>query len=548
MNELFLVFLSHTVSGSFLILILLFCKPFLKNHLSKRWQYYIWLVVIARLLIPFAMETNIVGNLFQELNMGIEQMAVNTYSKSEINAAIESNPQTSNISSDPIPNSATNVTEKITTAQEENILLILEQYLWIFWLAVALMLLIRKITLYQSFEKYVRAGCLEVTDIDLLERFGKIIDAAKIRTNVELYTNSLVSSPILIGFWKPCIVLPTANLSVSDFQFTILHELTHYKRLDMFYKWLTQITICLHWFNPAVYLMGREINRLCELSCDEAVIRKLDVIEKRAYGDTLLNAIGGGGNYKNSLASVTLNESKQLLKERLDAILIFKEKSKLIIAITCIISILFSIGAMAAGAYAVQTPAQTKLYTDQKGDTGRLPDIVRDNTQEIDITLDIYNGGAEIIPVSSDKITAEYDNHYYDVRIMEKNGECTVSVSGKEAQMGKTEYVKLLVPSVKSNMNVQVLDGDFCYNLPENCADVLNITAQDCGIHFGSKNKYQNGNISITAMDKEFMEYSQITCPDYFTTTDNKITYLNGTGNNQISVLLTGYTNIDFAE
>ena len=60
--------------------------------------------------------------------------------------------------------------------------------------------------------------------------------------------------------------------------------------------------------------MRKEIGRVCELSCDEAVIRELDPQGRLAYGDTLLNAIGLGGNYKDSLASLTLNESKELLE------------------------------------------------------------------------------------------------------------------------------------------------------------------------------------------------------------------------------------------
>ncbi len=112
---------------------------------------------------------------------------------------------------------------------------------------------------------------------------------------MELYTNSLISSPILIGFFRPCIVLPTADLLDADFQYTILHELTHYKRRDMFYKWLIQFTICLHWFNPLVYVMVREVGRMCELACDEAVIKTLDAKGRQDYGNTLINAIGIAG-------------------------------------------------------------------------------------------------------------------------------------------------------------------------------------------------------------------------------------------------------------
>lgn len=222
---------------------------------------------------------------------------------------------------------------------------------------------------------------MEVADIDLLERFGKLVERNKIKIMVELHTNNLISSPLLIGFFRPCIVLPTADLSATEFEYTILHELTHYKRRDMFYKWLIQFTVCAHWFNPLVYLMSREVGRVCELSCDEAVIRELDTQGRRAYGDTLLNAMGPGGSYKDSLASVTLSEGKELLKERLDAIMSFKKKSKTMISITMILTVALCCGATYVGAYAAQVPtsdnppiADTPLQADGKnGQSTSLP-------------------------------------------------------------------------------------------------------------------------------------------------------------------------------
>lgn len=67
MNELLKTILSLSLSGSFLILILLLCRPIVRDRLSKQWQYYIWLVVIFRLLLPFTPEASLVGNLFQHI-------------------------------------------------------------------------------------------------------------------------------------------------------------------------------------------------------------------------------------------------------------------------------------------------------------------------------------------------------------------------------------------------------------------------------------------------------------------------------------------------
>lgn len=300
-----------------------------------------------------------------------------------------SQPQTeidTEIKGEAIPPKGETQTPAVATARR--IFIGAVQNLWLVWLVVALSLLIRKVTVYQGFVRYVKAGRSEVSDTDILDRLAVIGEQAGVKRPVELYTNSLVSSPLLLGFFRPCIVLPTADLPHADFEYIILHELTHYRRRDMFYKWLVQLTICLHWFNPLVYLMGREVSRACELACDEGVISKLDVKKQRAYGDTLLNAIATGGDYRDSLASMTLNESKELLKERLAAIMKFKKSTAMMVCISGLLAVGFLFGAAFAGAYQPEkiAPPTREAITEKT----TLPNT----TDEYSMT--VYVGGQDI--------------------------------------------------------------------------------------------------------------------------------------------------------
>ena len=127
---------------------------------------------------------------------------------------------------------------------------------------------------------------------------------------------------------RPCIVLPSEDLTEEAFRCTVLHELTHCRRWDGAYKWLVQAAVCLHWFNPLVCLMAREIARDCELACDEAVVLALGEDGRRAYGDTLLRVLETGGKLSGVGASVTLCEDGKLLKERLEAIMKVKRQTK----------------------------------------------------------------------------------------------------------------------------------------------------------------------------------------------------------------------------
>lgn len=377
MFELFKTILSLSLSGTLLILLLLLCRPLYRNRLSKRWQYYIWLLVISRLLFPITPETSLIGNLFKQAEQLVElsgdyssanigssdnaNMKLNTEDSSvKYDAATNSvNKQASmahttdtGIDSDDSPQSVTNtLANKPSRRISENTV----QTLCILWLVAALLLFVRKITVYQSFVKYVIAGSKPVDDITLLERFGQTMAENHIKGTVELCVNDLVSSPLLIGFTHVRVVLPTIDLSEDDFYYTVLHELIHYKRRDMLYKWMVQLTICLHWFNPFVYLMGREVNRTCELSCDERVIATLSDKSRKSYGDTLLNAISTGGSYQDTLASVTLNESKELLKGRLEAIMKYKKIPKAVQTAAVFITGILVGGAAVLGAYAAPT-------------------------------------------------------------------------------------------------------------------------------------------------------------------------------------------------
>lgn len=556
MNELLKILLSLSISASLLILFLFLCKPVFKEKISKQWQYYIWLIVIARLLLPFAPETNLVGNIFQQIDTSLSQLKLNLP------------PEQDNVNTDFVENEVSLDSQADTAGDRQsntnisvvvNIFDTIIQNIWLIWLVVAVALFIRKITIYQSFAKYIEAGKTVVSDIEIWEQVGKLVDKAGIKKSVSLYTNDLISSPLLIGFFRPCIILPTAKLSNLDFEYTILHELTHYKRWDMFYKWLVQFAICLHWFNPLVYIMEREINRACELSCDEAVIKNLDETGQQAYGDTLLNAVGLGGNYKNSVASITLYESRELLKERLDAIMNYKKQSKIAVAITLVATIAFASGAATVGAYTVMpqkssenikynmTNANTSDNIQQQlavSNSGILPD----NTKELHISFDINNGGVEILPATSNEIEASYDSAYYDVEITNKNDKWIINISGKVAMMGKTEFVQLHIPDTKRTIDVNVLNGNFSYALPENCLDTISITAKNAGIDFTSKNQYKNSAISLNAINKDFLKYEPPVYPNYFTKTNTGFEYKNGTETNKIDISLIGYTSVNFEE
>lgn len=342
MSEILKLIVSLSLSGSVLILILLLLRPLLRDRISKRWQYYIWLLVIARLLLPIGPSEGPA----KDAVISMDNTAVSVIGYNPGHGSADTNPEYEAEFADPEPTAL----QEFTIALWKN--------LWVVWLTGALVLLIRKITAYQGFVRYIRTGWEPVDDPALLDRIAEIGAETGVKKPIELYVNPLAASPMLLGVRKPCAVLPTADLPEEDLRFVLLHELTHYRRRDVLYKWLVQITVCIHWFNPLVHWMSRECERLGELSCDEAVLKKLDESGRRAYGDALLHTMAAGGGYKSALPCAMLGESGKLLKERLDTIMKFTKPTKLAAVLSVLLAAVLSVTAVAAGAYTgVSVPA-----------------------------------------------------------------------------------------------------------------------------------------------------------------------------------------------
>ncbi len=332
MSELLKWILSLSLSGSVLILLLMLLRPLVRERVSRRWQYYIWLLVIVRLLLP-------VGGLEAPARIETaEPRAAPSLSLPEV----DREDMEVRTSEETAP--GFNDSQKPWAAVREN--------LWVVWLAGALVLLIRKATAYQSFLRYLRAGWKPVEDPALLDRAAKAGEEIGAKRPVELYVNPLAASPMLLGVWKPCVVLPMVELPEEDFRFVVLHELTHYRRGDVLYKWLMQLTVCIHWFNPLVHWMAREVERTGELSCDEAVLRRLDGPGRRAYGDAILRTISAGGGYQAVQPSPTLGAEGKHLKERLETIMKFKKTGRLAAVLAALLAVVLGVTGAAAGIYA----------------------------------------------------------------------------------------------------------------------------------------------------------------------------------------------------
>ncbi|MDE7221262.1 MAG: M56 family metallopeptidase [Oscillospiraceae bacterium] len=339
MTEGLTIILSLSLSGSAVISLIWLLEKLVRGRAGRRWGYYIWLIAVLRLLLPLAPAGSPAG----ELAVRAERTAVQAIAApASGETGADQTPEGTGGPARREPEEPSRLRELGTAALEN---------LWLIWLAGALVLAVRKATAYQGFVRYVRAGWTAAEDPALLDLAAEAGAMAGVKRPVEVYVNPLLATPMLLGTLRPRVVLPTAALGKEDLKYVLLHELIHCRRGDILYKWLVQLAVCVHWFNPLVHWMSREIERTGELACDEAALLRLDEAGRRAYGDALLRAMEAGGGYKADLSAATLGKNGRLLKERLDAIMNFKKITRSAAALSLALAALVGLTAVAAGAY-----------------------------------------------------------------------------------------------------------------------------------------------------------------------------------------------------
>lgn len=118
-------------------------------------------------------------------------------------------------------------------------------------------------------------------------KFRKLLQGAS-RAEDDIFEMEELTTPFVFGIVRPKIYLP-AHLHDQERRFVLEHEHVHVARKDYLIKILAWGALCLHWFNPVVWLAYKLMEKDMEMSCDEAVVRKLGYGVKKAYSNALLS-------------------------------------------------------------------------------------------------------------------------------------------------------------------------------------------------------------------------------------------------------------------
>lgn len=416
MNEIIKLILSLSLSGSILAGLIFAIKPFIKHKLSKSIQYYIWIVVLLRLVLPFSFEDSIMNKVFYN-----NQTSVVISSQGEYDEEPSTSQNISNTSS--LSNIKEDVLNRIYSDNGDHSRLsrdIFNKYIFYIWLLGAILMVLANLTSYIRFTKKIKLTNRLATDKE-----NKVLnDLLDGRHNVVLSRNILAPTPMLIGILRPAIIIPDISFNENQLKYIFLHELAHFKRFDIEIKWLTMLVTSLHWFNPFMYFIKKEINHACELACDETVIKNLNSLEKQAYGDTLISIVSKK-KYSTGPLQATMSEDKSILKERLISIMKYSRKSKTIIITSVIlfVGIICSSIILGAGVGTSKEKVGSELYTQnvQEKSTYNLAEISRYKTPYVG-----DNGKVSAI-VSHLPVPDNYFNQkYISMRTSEKPYNLTV--------------------------------------------------------------------------------------------------------------------------
>ncbi len=294
MTQSFIAFLLTSGIGTVLALLLCLFRPLTEKIFSARWHYYMWLVVLLVMMLP--------------LRLTPPQTPVTTRPTSE-SLIITERRQAETAEARPTLKTKAEQPKPITRPQRLSNIRIAKSFfsansslLAYSWLTVTLLLFLIKLLRYWFWLLQIQKHTRSITCPEI-----KAYTNRKIQTRV----SDSIRSPLMIGFVKPTLLLPNAEITPEQLQNVLAHETTHLKRNDILYKWFVSIVKCVHWFNPIIYYVSHQIDIDCEISCDLAVIKEMNEEQKKGYAETILSLLthnktktvplttGMGGNRKN---------------------------------------------------------------------------------------------------------------------------------------------------------------------------------------------------------------------------------------------------------
>ncbi len=296
---------------SFLIAIILLLTPLLSKKYVARTRYYIWLIIALRLILPFDINFGSQSNHIIYTNIPDYAFVNNNdfFNKTDYTDDYHQNEDvtaTPDISTEIVYESE--YKNNVHYTPNENLIVKKEGFLSLkdlftslfpivrvstiianIWIYTAILLFLYHILQY--FTARIELNRNSVYDKSVQDKINNICRELGIQKPLKVYRTSSINSAIIAGIIKPAIFIPDIDYKNDMLEMVLYHELVHYKRKDILYKFILMVSCCLHWYNPLVWLMDRQAQKDIEIACDEDVIKDKDENFVDSYSNSIISML-----------------------------------------------------------------------------------------------------------------------------------------------------------------------------------------------------------------------------------------------------------------
>lgn len=292
MNELLSTMVVLTIGGSVAICVLALIAHLSRARYAARWRCWVWVLLCLRLAVPISIQLPEQVEVWRPIQIPAPTDAViYTYKPDEPQSQ-----QPVALRPEAMLPASPSIDEEFTPPQNDNVTapnreVTLYEAATIVWIVGVIGMLSWYFISHLRFLRYLRRWGDPVLNDQTIRLYNWLGDQLDLHRRPSLRLCTGLSAPMLVGLLHPKLLLPEGDMGDNDIRYSLLHELTHFKRRDIWLKTLVLWVNALHWFNPLMWYMTRLVERDMELACDEAALKTLPREEHSAYGRTLLDAV-----------------------------------------------------------------------------------------------------------------------------------------------------------------------------------------------------------------------------------------------------------------
>lgn len=283
--------LQMSFTGGILILAVIVIRALAINMLPKKAFNALWWISVVRLMIPFS-----IPSAFSVYSL------MGSHAPGNGSQAIRVLPIGASGQAASMPDSITNAVSTWTVVWAAGVLVCAVFFSLAYWKC-------RK-----EFQTSIPVGN------DFTENWLSVHQQGR---RISIRQSGRFSAPLTYGVLHPVILMPTSTKweNTDSLAYVLAHEYVHIRRFDSIRKLVLIVVLCVHWFNPLVWVMYILANRDIELSCDEAVVRFFGENTKAAYARALISM----EETRSGLTPLCSSFSKNAIEERITAIMKIKK-------------------------------------------------------------------------------------------------------------------------------------------------------------------------------------------------------------------------------